>query len=123
MSLAMHAVQSIKALRSPQLRTDKQSEVMIDPLAEQVGVGGVVAILMTAAVLKFLPNFLSAMKRNGNGTRSAGRTAEEWDNRIRQAVKDMLFETAPKRHEELERLMEKVLRRELRDFREELRRR
>src|SRR6266851_5470523 len=72
MSLAMHAVQSIKALRSPQLRTDKQSEVMIDPLAEQVGVGGVVAILMTAAVLKFLPNFLSAMKRNGNGTRSAG---------------------------------------------------
>jgi hypothetical protein len=40
-----------------------------DPLAQQIGVGGAVAIGVTAVVMKFLPAFLMAMKssRNGNG--------------------------------------------------------
>ncbi len=59
----------------------------------------------------------------GNGTRSAGRTAEEWDNRIEAAAERALVKGAAQRHADLEKLMEKVIRRELRDFREELRRR
>jgi len=87
--------------------------VYLDPLAEQVGIGGVVAIVLVTSVLKFLPSFLSAMKHNGNGTRSAGRTAEEWDHRIEAAAERALLKGAPKRHEEMERLMERVLEREL----------
>lgn len=42
----------------------------IDPLAQQVGIGGVVAIGMTATVMKFLPVFMRAWREtreNGNG--------------------------------------------------------
>lgn len=63
----------------------------------------------------------ASLKRNGNGSKSAGLTAQEWRNEIRQAVKDMLFETAPKRHEDLEELMEKVLEREFRQRNEAIR--
>jgi len=97
---------------------------MLDPLSTQLGVGGAVAVLLVSAVLKFLPSFLSAMKRNGNGTRAAGRTAEEWDNRIEAAAERALIKGAAQRHADLEKLMEKVIKRELRDIiREELRRR
>lgn len=85
---------------------------MLDPTTEQIGVGGLVAVLLVSAVLKFLPSFLSAMKPNGNG-RAAGRTAAEWDTQIRQAVKEALVDNAPKRHEDLRKLMEEVVEREL----------
>lgn len=85
---------------------------MLDPTTQQIGVGGAVAVLLVSAVLKFLPSFLTAMKHNGNG-KAAGRTASEWDIQIRQAVKEALVDNAPKRHEDLRRLMEEVVGREL----------
>lgn len=68
---------------------------------------------MTTAVLKFLPAFMRALKDthnnngNGNGNKS-GLTATELKNEMRAAVKDMLMDTAPKRHEDLRDLMEDV---------------
>jgi uncharacterized membrane protein YdfJ with MMPL/SSD domain len=104
---------------------------MLDPTTQQIGVGGAVAVVLVSAVLKFLPSFLSALKRNGNGSKSAGRTAEEWDNRIEAAAERALVKGAAQRHADLEKLMERVIEREMakRDkvvreiIRDELRRR
>lgn len=84
---------------------------MLDPLAQQVGIGGAVAVLLVGTVMRFLPAFMAALKsqKNGNGTRSAGRTANEWDAVINKQVKSALEETKAQRHEDLERLLEKVL--------------
>lgn len=39
-----------------------------DPLAQQIGAGGAVAVLMVAAVMKFLPAFMTAFRATkGNG--------------------------------------------------------
>src|SRR6266478_3587465 len=101
----MRARRSTIAVRSPQLRTDKQSEVMLDPLAQQVGIGGAVAVLLVSAVLRFLPSFLSAMKRNGNG-KAAGLTAQEWRAEIEAAAERALVKGAAQRNADVEKLME-----------------
>jgi hypothetical protein len=42
---------------------------MLDPLAQQVGIGGAVAVLLVSAVMKFLPAFMAALKhQNGKFT-------------------------------------------------------
>lgn len=75
-----------------------------------------------SAVLKFLPSFLSAMKHSSNGNgKAAGRTASEWDTQIRQAVKEALVDNAPKRHEDLRKLMEDVMEQEFASRNEALR--
>jgi hypothetical protein len=95
---------------------------MLDPLAQQVGIGGAVAIILVGTVLKFLPSFLTAFKsqKNGNGTRSAGRTAEEWDARIVEAAKKALMETKAQRHEDLRELIKDTLDREFIERNEKL---
>lgn len=82
-----------------------------DPTAQSVGVGGMVFLSALWILLKYKP------WKNGNGERSgaatsAGLTANEWKSEIRKAAKEALEETAPKRHADLERLMERVLERE-----------
>jgi uncharacterized membrane protein YdfJ with MMPL/SSD domain len=85
---------------------------VVDPLVQQIGVGGAVAVALVATVLKFLPAFMAALKRNNGNNKSAGLTASEWKTEIRSAVKDVLKETAAERHQELEKLTQKVLRQE-----------
>ena len=59
----------------------------IDPLAEQVGIGGAVAVLLVGTVMKFLPAFMSALRQqNGskNGNKAGERSTEEWEGRMRR---------------------------------------
>ena len=86
--------------------------IFIDPLAEQVGIGGTVAIILVATVLKFLPAFMAALKRNDVNSKAAGLTAAEWKSEFRLAVRDALIETAPLRHQELRKLTQEVMRQE-----------
>lgn len=52
---------------------------------------------------------IRSIKKNGNENhKSAGLTAEEWKIEIRRAVKEVLVETTPQRHQELEKLFERV---------------
>lgn len=62
--------------------------MLLDPLAQQVGIGGAVAVVLVGTVMKFLPAFMSALKqqngnRNGNN-RSGDRSTEEWEGRMRR---------------------------------------
>jgi len=41
---------------------------MLDPLTQQLGIGGAVAVVLVATVLKFLPAFMMALRRNGNSS-------------------------------------------------------
>lgn len=69
---------------------------------------GELSVGLAAAVL-ILWIVLVKAKANGNGAhKSAGLTAAEWKGEIRLAVKEVLLETAPHRHQELERLFERV---------------
>ena len=75
-------------------------------------VGAIVGFLFLQGLMGFFWWYLKKLgerKPNANnGNKSAGLTALEWKNEIRAAVKDMLIETAPKRHEDLRRLMTEV---------------
>lgn len=93
-------------------------------LAEQVGIGGAVAVLLVATVMKFLPSFLTGLRHqnnNGKAGKSASLTVAELRGELREAVKDMLTDTAPKRHEDLRKLMETVFKQEFSSRNEELR--
>jgi hypothetical protein len=60
---------------------------MLDPLAQQVGIGGAVAVILVATVMKFLPAFMAALKaQNGkNGKHASGQLSpEEWEGRMRR---------------------------------------
>jgi|SRR5882724_1969056 len=65
-----------------------------DPLAQQVGVGGVVAVALVATVMKFLPAFMRAVREqkhegNGNGRAKAGSLSpEEWEGRMRDIQRE-----------------------------------
>lgn len=96
--------------------------MLLDPTAQQIGVGGLVAVLMTAAVLKFLPAFMRALKeQNGNSKHDKPLSTAELKNEMRLAVKDMLTDTAPKRHEDLRNLMQGVFEHEFSRRNESLR--
>jgi len=74
-------------------------------------VGAIVGFLFLQGLMGFFWWYLKKLgekKSNGSNSKSAGLTALEWKNEIRMAVKDMLIETAPKRHEDLRRLMTEV---------------
>ena len=51
---------------------------MLDPLAQQVGIGGAVAIFLVGTVMKFLPAFMSALKaQNGDGKKQNGSSGQK----------------------------------------------
>lgn len=58
--------------------------MLLDPTAQQIGVGGTVAVLMTAAVLKFLPAFMRALKDRNGGHKASDEAAV--DARVRAVV-------------------------------------
>src|SRR5438445_5345395 len=61
---------------------------LLDPTAQQIGIGGGVAVLMTAAVLKFLPAFMRALKEQSSrdsgerSNRSGDRSTGEWEGKM-----------------------------------------
>lgn len=72
--------------------------MLLDPTAQQIGIGGMVAVLMTAAVLKFLPSFMRALReqnhkdrehdKGGRGDKVGDLTALEWEGRIRDIARN-----------------------------------
>jgi uncharacterized membrane protein YdfJ with MMPL/SSD domain len=57
---------------------------MLDPLAQQVGIGGAVAIILVATVLKFLPAFMTALKSQNGKNKSGDLSPAEWEARMKQ---------------------------------------
>jgi hypothetical protein len=59
-------------------------------LAEQVGIGGAVAVLLVATVMKFLPAFMAALKsQNGkNGHKSGDLSTSEWEGKMRDIARN-----------------------------------
>jgi hypothetical protein len=45
---------------------------MLDPLTQQLGIGGAVAVVLVATVMKFLPAFMAALKSQNGKNGSAG---------------------------------------------------
>jgi hypothetical protein len=103
--------------------------MVLDPLAQQVGVGGIFALLAIGLVMKLLPGMMAAMRRtDGNGPKkgnSAGDKSPEWwiaengriiqealkahDSFRNEAIRNLLQEEldnwSAKRNEELRRVV------------------
>ena len=61
---------------------------MLDPTAQQVGIGGVLAIALVATVLKFLPAFMAALKSQNGKNKSGDLSPAEWEGRMKQIARD-----------------------------------
>ena len=105
----------------------------LDPLAEQVGIGGAVAVLLVGMVMKFLPAFMSALRQqNGsrNGNKAGERSTEEWEGRMRKMhdeagehlMKDMRMLMDTRTQILVEKVTEPIVK-ELRGLRDDLARR
>ncbi len=61
---------------------------MLDPLAQQVGIGGAIAIMLVATVMKFLPAFMTALRQqNGKSNKSGERSTDEWEGKMRDIAR------------------------------------
>ena len=87
---------------------------MIDPTTQQIGVGGLVAVLLVGTVLKFLPAFMTALKSNTrNGPKTAGQLdPAEWEQRIGKIVEDKIHGSLAGRNEDLRRIIREELERQ-----------
>jgi len=56
-------------------------------LAEQVGIGGAVAVLLVATVLKFLPAFMVALRHQNNKNKSGDLSTSEWEGKMRDIAR------------------------------------
>jgi len=62
---------------------------MLDPLTQQLGIGGAVAVVLVATVLKFLPAFMAALRQqNGKGNKAGERSTEEWEGKMRDIARN-----------------------------------
>jgi hypothetical protein len=83
-------------------------------LAEQVGIGGAVAVLLVATVMKFLPAFMAALKQQngkGRGNKSGELDPAEWEKRIGKVVAEELAKVMSGRNEEVRRIIHEELER------------
>lgn len=66
--------------------------MVIDPLAQQVGIGGSVAVVLVATVMKFLPAFMRALREQKNGHElrdtAGSKSVEEWEGRFSKLMHD-----------------------------------
>jgi len=83
--------------------------VVLDPLAQQVGIGGAVAVILVGTVLKFLPAFMEALRRNGNGNKSGEKPVSFWTQEIAKAVEDGIRKAISGRNEEIRRIIREEL--------------
>ena len=87
-------------------------------------IGALVGFLFLQGLMGFFWWYLKKLgdkkPESGNGTKAAGRTANEWDNKIQEAVERALYDTAPRRHEELRKLMKETLEQEFVERNEKL---
>jgi hypothetical protein len=61
--------------------------ITLDPLAQQIGVGGIFSLLVIALVMKMLPAALKAIRSDDgghkkNGNKSGDLTPTEWEGRV-----------------------------------------
>ena len=61
---------------------------MLDPLAQQVGIGGAVAVLLVSAVLKFLPAFMAAYRHQNGKNKSGDLSPSEWEGKMRDIARN-----------------------------------
>ena len=90
---------------------------MLDPLAEQVGIGGAVAILLVGVVMKFLPAFMSALKSQNGKNKSGDLSPSEWEGRMREialAANEGLMKDIRSLLESRNEKMREIIRQELR---------
>lgn len=60
----------------------------LDPLTQQLSVGGAVAVVLVATVLKFLPAFMAALRQqNGKGNKSGERSTDLWESKMRDIAR------------------------------------
>lgn len=69
------------------------------------------AVALARAVEWLAKASLKKNERNGNGSKSAGLTANEWKSTIKEIVKDALEETQSERNETLRQIIRDELRR------------
>jgi len=60
---------------------------MLDPTVQQIGVGGVVAVVLVATVLKFLPAFMAALRHQNGKNKSGDRSTGEWESKMRDIAR------------------------------------
>jgi hypothetical protein len=79
--------------------------------------GAIAALIVLFYILKLLVPLLQRPRENGK-TSGNGHSGQQpisfWKTEIRDAVKQVLVDNAPQRHQDLEKLMEEVIEREFR---------
>lgn len=77
---------------------------MLDPLAQQVGVGGAVAVVLVATVMKFLPAFMTAVRTqsSSNGRKRSGDLdPADWEQRFGKIIEEKLKAGVSARNEQI----------------------
>jgi len=89
---------------------------MLDPLAEQVGIGGAIAIMLVATVMKFLPAFMTALRHQNGRNKSGDRSTGEWESKMRDIARDaneVMMEDMRKLLETRNEKLREIIRQEL----------
>lgn len=87
--------------------------MLLDPFAQQVGIGGAVAIILVATVLKFLPAFMTALRQTRNGNNKKGTSGEKdpsyWTTEFGRILEEKLKAHDSMRNEDIRKIMGQVL--------------
>lgn len=82
-----------------------------DPLAQQIGAGGAVGVLMVAAVLKFLPAFMTALRAQKPGNGHAVMSPEAYElmlGRVMREANKQVVEKLQELNENIDHTREKL---------------